>query len=374
MYLEKDLKRVLDGAESRTKLVSRLQVIEKNVGMMKPTLEILQKFGLSLWNLTLGDAKVMERFAGLGTDAPMDSIVELVGREFLARIIAGSLDHAGDPDAERLGQTIAEKMPTASVLQLGFSAFWTDQGCPVIQLPHTYAAALMATDPPADLSDVRPPWPAMMISVPTGMLTVFDEASQKRVEVRHLTVRHCFNALRNRMEWSVTTLTDSPVSIYRCGVTTAELLLEDLPFSNIEEDFSFALDTEDKRVQALMYRLIVNVCLAMTNRENVKRPKREPSPPRPGQKQPPETRVFKVGKPLTLDLRPKLAEYLKHGSKRRAGAPPSVQSLVSGHWKNQRFGKQHLESKWIWISPYWRGPDGAPILTRVVKLKGGKEE
>jgi len=42
------------------------------------------------------------------------------------------------------------------------------------------------------------------------------------------------------------------------------------------------------------------------------------------------------------------------------GSAVTVRTLVSGHWKRQVFGEGRAFRKWIFISPFWRGPDDAP--------------
>lgn len=47
----------------------------------------------------------------------------------------------------------------------------------------------------------------------------------------------------------------------------------------------------------------------------------------------------------------------------------SVRSLVSGHWRTQRYGPKLSKSRRIFIHPYLRGPEGAPLrVTETVKV------
>lgn len=41
------------------------------------------------------------------------------------------------------------------------------------------------------------------------------------------------------------------------------------------------------------------------------------------------------------------------------GSPMTVRVLVSGHWKRQVYGEGRALRKWIFIQPFWRGPDDA---------------
>jgi len=41
-----------------------------------------------------------------------------------------------------------------------------------------------------------------------------------------------------------------------------------------------------------------------------------------------------------------------------------VRTLVSGHWRNQAKGKGRMERERIWIEPFWRGPEFAPVTEK----------
>ena len=82
----------------------------------------------------------------------------------------------------------------------------------------------------------------------------------------------------------------------------------------------------------------------------------------------PAHRLTMVGHPLKIDLRDHVRTYLGGGKRGGKHAPPSVQVLVRGHHKRQVFGVGRMGRKVIWIEPFWRGPEDAPILTRPKKL------
>jgi hypothetical protein len=41
---------------------------------------------------------------------------------------------------------------------------------------------------------------------------------------------------------------------------------------------------------------------------------------------------------------------------------------VRGHWRNQACGENMLEHRFIWIKPYWKGPNTAEILSKAYKV------
>jgi len=76
--------------------------------------------------------------------------------------------------------------------------------------------------------------------------------------------------------------------------------------------------------------------------------------------------AFVLGGNITIDRQPKEASDLVEEHERRK---QRVRSLVSGHYHTYRIGTGRTESIRKWLSPYWRGPEHAPLTTktRVVK-------
>ena len=78
----------------------------------------------------------------------------------------------------------------------------------------------------------------------------------------------------------------------------------------------------------------------------------------------PAHRVAFVGKPISVNATSAVVAYVA-GQKRGL---PSVQSLVRGHYKRQVLGAGRTGRKVIWVEPYWRGPEDAPILARPYRV------
>jgi len=114
----------------------------------------------------------------------------------------------------------------------------------------------------------------------------------------------------------------------------------------------------------LAKRLIAGLILSMSNADNFKS---RSVPARNGTKKreagvEPAHRVTMIGRPISIDCRASVRTYLEGTSKKHA--PPSVQTLVRGHHKRQVIGVGRRNRKVIWVEPYWRGPEDAPILTK----------
>jgi hypothetical protein len=114
-----------------------------------------------------------------------------------------------------------------------------------------------------------------------------------------------------------------------------------------------------KRIVRACARLVSGLLLTMAHTNNFRvhvQSDRTSGVSRDG---PPRHRVVFIGCPIALDCRETVRHYIERGH-----APPSVQSLVRGHYKRQVIGVGRNGRKVIWVEPYWRGPEDAPILSR----------
>ena len=124
------------------------------------------------------------------------------------------------------------------------------------------------------------------------------------------------------------------------------------------------------RLQEMAKQAIVGLLYTLQHTKNWSYDKRTISKlkndPRFG---PPDHRVMVVGKPITVDVRDAVREYVAHGH-----ASPAIQSLVRGHQKRQVVGAGRASRKVIWIEPYWRGPKDAPIAARPYTVGSSHED
>lgn len=249
-------------------------------------------------------------------------------------------------------------------IQMLWAARWVDQGLPQITMGHKYCAALLATSVPGDaVQDVAPPWKAFLIVLPTNLLHIKDPKGAE-VPLQYLLAQHMMT--ERGPSWNYMAVTDSALSLWVHNASVEDLVRADL--RSIWDGASFVIPQEkqDERVRILLGRLLINVCLAMSNPDNFKAPK----PSKPGtkkheRKEAPDIRTFQLGAPIEIDCREAIRAYVAGtAGATRSTTAPSVQSLVRGHWKRQVRGAGRTERVWIQVRPYWRGPDGAPILVR----------
>jgi len=246
-------------------------------------------------------------------------------------------------------------------------ARWAGCGFPQIVLSHTLAASLMATRILAEATDdVRPPWPAFLITMPEGLLSVPDlhnpQEGKGEMSVDYVAVFHepTFVNIKARSRTSELLLAMHKKSI-AAGLEDQEDELLRPP-----KPGAYALEEVHARTLSLLWKLMIGVDLELSDPSRFKAPSggaRALRPPRPGVA--PAAATFRLTRKVIVDCREAVTEHLR-GIRRSA---PSVQSLVRGHWKRQPFGPGQAERKWIHLEPYWRGPEEAPVVVRTVSIK-----
>jgi hypothetical protein len=256
---------------------------------------------------------------------------------------------------------LALQVPVEQIATLG-SALWCDQGFPQIVMSHTYAASLLATKISATvLPYIQPPWRCFHIEVPSGLLYLEHEQLGCPTPVKGILVfrtTHVDGSLR----WGYLAYTDSSLSLHRFGMHPEQLIEKDVKCT-YDEVFTEKLTDMDARCAVLIGRLIFNVCLAYTEKDNITPPReRKNKSEKKRQNDLPTCRTYILGKDKKVaDCRGPVKDYLTG----RTSTELSVQCLVAGHWKSQPHGIKSAQRKVIWVEPYWRGPDDAPIVANV---------
>jgi hypothetical protein len=139
----------------------------------------------------------------------------------------------------------------------------------------------------------------------------------------------------------------------------ASLLAADGEVSNEE-----LMDEGTSRISFLARRLVAGLLLTLDHSAHFK-DHADRGPARHEGREDPDHRVFMCGRAISVDCRPSIKAYLRPGAK---STPAAVQVLVRGHYKRQVIGVDRSGRKVIWVEPYWRGPEDAPILTRPYRV------
>ena len=285
-------------------------------------------------------------------------------REFM-ELFLQMCDELEKTDAERAEESRLSLRTEEGQFFYYESATWVHCGMPLVQLAgHRYAAALAATAVPHNI-EIRNPWPVFMIELPTGMFCTDWEGEDEpltHVTISRIPAEQCLNTDHDL--WNISAHSSAGVALHRWRQPIEEMLDGD-----VEEDaptgaFDQAMTSRDGRTLSLLTRIVFNTCILMSDPVNVRPIGKHPKNTSPGNvrlMKEPECRVYRVGKPIQLDVRPAIQDYLNG---KRHGASPTVQFVVRGHWRNQACGPKLSSHKTIWIQPYWKGPEEAPINIR----------
>lgn len=270
---------------------------------------------------------------------------------------------------DALDLSIFASTPEGQIWTVGL-ARWADNGYPQVVMGHKFAAALLCSTVSNDVLElVEPPWDGFVIEVPNDLLLVHHNTKDCDVSIRRIVVtKHKNVHVPGKKAWMYVAQADQGLNLWRFGVDTKDLLpphLDDMTLKYTDPTM-VELSDRDERIQALIGRLIVNVCLAMNDPTLVKKvgpahkdyeanAKKRASPE-------PTARTFQVGKPVILDFREKVRDYVLGRSKERVMS--AVQWMVCGHFANQPHGPRNSLRKQIWREPHWSGAADAPILVR----------
>lgn len=248
------------------------------------------------------------------------------------------------------------------------AARWADQAFPVVTMGEKFCAALMATQIPEDmLEEVECPWKAFVIEVPGKVLSVFDPEAMVRTRVVRILVHKTDHPGE---PWRWIAFGEKGQHVWRTGFP--DQLLKPVEFKDRHHkafyqhgDEAFEGDLHrDERLYVIISRLVLNTCMVVADPDQVRQVgsshKRHANAE--GRRHgPPEQRVFQVGRPINLDCREAIQEYIEG---ERAARDLKIQSLVRGYWRRQPHGPKMAFRRRQWIEPYWRGPEDAPILVR----------
>lgn len=258
---------------------------------------------------------------------------------------------------------------------------WAEAGFPLIDIDSNYAAALAASRSAEEASqDLVVPYTAFCVRLPRGLLEIEaspaddypPEASWERPIER-------VNFDRVFLMPTFYRLSPDSDEKFVCGLflLDSQTGYEQQLFAGNVGDLLLGVnyslpDTPSKRVMILARRIVIGALYTMHFTTNFTTRDRKLKRHIVGRNGPPTHRVTTIGRPISVDCKPWVRAYL--AGEVEDGASPMFQSLVRGHFKRQVVGVGRLSRKVIWIEPYWRGPEDAPILVRPHRVGGGLED
>jgi len=255
---------------------------------------------------------------------------------------------------------VAYILPSVQIM-MNWTARWYEQGMPrVVWDNPKYPAMLMASKCDPNVAGmVKPPWEAFLVDLPEGLVMEVDgdESPIKWALV------HAIPSSKG-LVWNILLEADG-MEIWRHGLTTEQLV--EVGNGLLNPVFGPELDQRDLLILTLVGRLVIGLCLTLSDPSKVREVKRKErargsfrmvSKKNKGKG---TTRNFVVGAPVNVDCRKAIKEAIQ---KPRKGHVLTVRSLVRGHWKMQPHGPRNSLRKLIFREPFWRGPKDAPIVKR----------
>jgi hypothetical protein len=197
------------------------------------------------------------------------------------------------------------------------------------RLAALFAATTMSED---GLAEFRWPWTAFVV-----------ETDDLQVEFNSFASGNVSMGVEARGRAHAITWSGPPARMLTCGFEGE---------GNLEEG---------QRIFKVALRIVLGACLALSV------PEARQAAERRGRRERNQSAALKflpgvryvLGNDVKIDLTSHIREYLERG-----GSSPKVRTLVCGHHKWQAHGPQRSLRKHLWIQPYIRGPEGAPMTVR----------
>lgn len=233
---------------------------------------------------------------------------------------------------------VVGEMDRLAVSQIMASYTWFASGLPTVEPSQALAASWALSKTSMDaLGDVPMPWPCLHVSVPGDAIVIYSDLGS--YITRHIVVYR------------------KP----RGGPICLVLATNSRAYAGIEVASVAALGSVEQRgglellcrialgaiLEATMYRQSRGIALG------------SPTPLRRNGRGAPQQYVYVPSRNVRMDATPTIREYCRGG-----GTPQCVQSLVRGHWKQQAFGIGRTERRFIFVQPYWKGAEDAPLPLR----------
>ena len=241
---------------------------------------------------------------------------------------------------------------------------WVDGACRMLVSDESYLAALACTKTTAhDAEDIHIPWPAFLVRFPAGFLPAGEGkwvTHARCVQVRHRGLGRDMACLMIHVDSMV-----HPIAVISDQDALIDILHDQTDFGDaLSPDKNYGFDVDELgRSLVMAKRCILGLLFTLQHTTNWKTNGSIHATRAIGSREPPAHRAITVGRPLSVNLASSVRDVCRHG-----GSAPSYQTLVRGHRKRQVIGIGRTGRRVIWVDPYWRGPEGAPILARPYKV------
>jgi hypothetical protein len=270
-----------------------------------------------------------------------------------------------------------------------WAARWAEGGFPRVALTTEQTAALMLTDLTEEQVELaRPPWRAFVITMPPDALVVEDRdgvsyplqrVGVMRYETSAASVPHLVHNKRWVVRADFGRGAGDGFYLWSLNRTNTELYAPDAFRSWDRSPDLLAMEENEERAIHIIGRLVVNLCVAMSDPTMIRKPAAASAPAARGVKQSRTARraaqfsqgvTYTLGLPVTVNFKDAVHGYVSGDVKQLR----NVRWVVRGHFRQQAHGPGRTLRTQKYIEPHWAGREGAPILVRSHKLDGGSRD
>lgn len=258
---------------------------------------------------------------------------------------------------------------------------WADSGYTTLRSSHSYAAALMATTAGPISAGTLLPWKALRAEIPGGLLVDPESGAEFRwcylqllsegsalPEIAMAAGNGCCSLAISSLKagglyWDETAPIDRLHYRGRIGGDLNDVLHARSGELDWFDGTPMPMDEVKQRVMLLAVNYVSGLLYTLQHTHHwTASTHAHGTHASRGRRAPPNHRNVVVGRPIAVNLSQEV-RALSRGESRQS-CPAMFQSLVRGHYKRQFFGEARAHRKVIWVEPYWRGPEGAPLLAR----------
>jgi hypothetical protein len=245
---------------------------------------------------------------------------------------------------------------------------WHRSGRNVFDLSPSFVAAMVMTDISALAADIRLPFPALLIDVPSGFVRGAEGGDYTKIHVQE----------RQRGDGSRALSVKATDGEY-CLAHTVEAA--SLTWEEVERELAddgpphhgyVAIDSDEDR---LALRTVMRITLGMLGYVSAVRDAVAPhaghQPPRRPVTEAHAVPHWQVGRTVRVD--PRLVQAARSGS-REIAFRIKHRFIVRGHYRNQACGPGLADRRTQWIAPHWKGPEEGAQIVHTYKPKAPAED
>lgn len=276
----------------------------------------------------------------------------------------------------KLGLIGDSNVKAESLVALHRFGTWASYGKPVFQVTPDLVASLILTNPQnVFVEEIQFPYKAFIIKIPDNfweLESMMDGESRKIPWIWVHEYRQRDSNLEDKMWWRIDAVSEDGTCITYFDKKPHGKISKFLNVGEtIDSPLYVKMNPSEKGISFAMRRLVVNLCLYMSEIGDMKKKKVYTRFGKSRRKARPSPEVWVVGSGIKIGK--ELIEASKDWTRARQGnkAEWTIKRrfAVRGHWRNQPCGEERKLRKRIWIAPHWKGPGKGERLPRVYTVE-----